>query len=220
MLYNFDEHKHRYAVWTAARAVQRSFAKTIDIENAIDCTELRQFSESQVAISQDEYDAKQKEWCNAIINHFSKLDKQVKQTLEPIEKYKCSYGRASKIIAIYLKTSVILPNKGETVNCLVIHPPVDRILHGNLAVKINFKDLSNLVWTTFKENDYWKIVEKIRNSNFPFNWLLEEYWHSNPKRKNWPEAFQEMAKNGDDELIIPDVFEDEDLSDWTWKEEV
>ncbi|MEX8547730.1 MAG: hypothetical protein V5804_09020 [Mucilaginibacter sp.] len=35
------------------------------------------------------------------------------------------------------------------------------------------------------------------------------------KRKDWPEAFQEMAKNGDDELLIPDVFEDEDFKDWT-----
>lgn len=34
-------------------------------------------------------------------------------------------------------------------------------------------------------------------------------------RKDWPEAFQEMAKNGDDELVIPDVFEDEDFQDWT-----
>lgn len=33
------------------------------------------------------------------------------------------------------------------------------------------------------------------------------------KRKGWVEAFQEMAKNGDDELVIPDVFEDEDFSD-------
>lgn len=26
-----------------------------------------------------------------------------------------------------------------------------------------------------------------------------------------------MAKNGDDELIIPDIFEDEDLNDWNWE---
>jgi hypothetical protein len=25
-----------------------------------------------------------------------------------------------------------------------------------------------------------------------------------------------MAENGDDELIIPDVFNDEDTTDWTW----
>jgi antitoxin MazE len=36
------------------------------------------------------------------------------------------------------------------------------------------------------------------------------------KRIGWAEAFQEMAKNGDDELLIPDVFEDEDFKDWTW----
>lgn len=36
------------------------------------------------------------------------------------------------------------------------------------------------------------------------------------KRKGWPKAFQEMAKNGDDELIIPDFFEDEDLAEWSY----
>jgi antitoxin MazE len=37
------------------------------------------------------------------------------------------------------------------------------------------------------------------------------------KRKGWAEAFKEMAKNGDDKLAIPDVFEDENLDDWTWQ---
>lgn len=37
------------------------------------------------------------------------------------------------------------------------------------------------------------------------------------KRKGWSEAFSEMAKNGDDQLNMPDVFEDEDFKDWTWK---
>lgn len=29
-------------------------------------------------------------------------------------------------------------------------------------------------------------------------------------RAGWDEAFKEMVKNGDDELLIPDVFEDEE----------
>ena len=37
------------------------------------------------------------------------------------------------------------------------------------------------------------------------------------KRKGWAEAFQAMAANGDDEQALPDTFEDEDTSDWTWK---
>jgi antitoxin MazE len=37
------------------------------------------------------------------------------------------------------------------------------------------------------------------------------------RRKGWAEAFQRIAEAGDDRLIIPDVFEDENLDDWTWK---
>jgi len=33
------------------------------------------------------------------------------------------------------------------------------------------------------------------------------------KRLGWAEAFKEMALNGDDELVIPDVFEDERFDD-------
>ena len=36
------------------------------------------------------------------------------------------------------------------------------------------------------------------------------------KRKGWDAAFKEMAANGDDKLVIPDVFKDEDITDWTW----
>jgi antitoxin MazE len=37
------------------------------------------------------------------------------------------------------------------------------------------------------------------------------------KREGWGKAFKEMAHNGDDELAIPDVFEDDDTTDWEWK---
>ncbi len=30
-------------------------------------------------------------------------------------------------------------------------------------------------------------------------------------RENWKNEFQKMSENNDDELLIPDVFEDEDL---------
>ncbi len=105
MEYNFNEHRHRYAVWTAARAVQRSFAKTGDITNAINCTGLKAFAESDALITQEKYDVMQKDWCNLIIEHFKKIDKPPKKPSGKLEKYDCSYGRASKIISIYLKNS-------------------------------------------------------------------------------------------------------------------
>jgi antitoxin MazE len=33
-------------------------------------------------------------------------------------------------------------------------------------------------------------------------------------RKGWDEAFIEMHENGDDKLIIPDIFEEENLEEW------
>ena len=33
-------------------------------------------------------------------------------------------------------------------------------------------------------------------------------------RKNWEQAFMQMHKNGDDQLLIDDVFCDESLEEW------
>lgn len=33
-------------------------------------------------------------------------------------------------------------------------------------------------------------------------------------RKNWEKAFQEMHKNGDDQLLIDDVFDEENFEEW------
>lgn len=36
---------------------------------------------------------------------------------------------------------------------------------------------------------------------------------SNP-RKGWEKAFKSMAEQGDDKLLIDDIFEDENLEEW------
>jgi antitoxin MazE len=33
-------------------------------------------------------------------------------------------------------------------------------------------------------------------------------------RKNWEKAFKKMRKNGDDKLLIDDIFDDENLDEW------
>ena len=33
-------------------------------------------------------------------------------------------------------------------------------------------------------------------------------------RKGWEKAFEKMAENGDDRLLINDVFDDENLEEW------
>ena len=34
-------------------------------------------------------------------------------------------------------------------------------------------------------------------------------------RKDWEDQFREMAENNDDELLMDDVFEDENLEEWS-----
>jgi len=34
-------------------------------------------------------------------------------------------------------------------------------------------------------------------------------------RQNWGEQFRKMSENGDDKLLMSDVFEDENLDEWT-----
>ena len=33
-------------------------------------------------------------------------------------------------------------------------------------------------------------------------------------RKNWEKAFQKMHENGDDKLVIDDIFDDENFEEW------
>jgi hypothetical protein len=182
--YDFNEHKHRYAVWTAARAVQRSFTNTANIKHAIEGTTLRQFAESNKPVIQDQFDKLHREWCNAIINHFSSSE------------IECSYGRAAKIVAIYLKTSVIHPNLGEGAICSVIHPPIDSILLTSLSQgKDSLKDLCKKRWTGFREVAYWDLVHRLRNEYKGFDWRLEEYWR--------PEKEETTKQDSKDAITAP-----------------
>lgn len=40
-----------------------------------------------------------------------------------------------------------------------------------------------------------------------------------PPRKDWAKAFEEMHKNGDDKLLIDDVFDDETFEEANFDEE-
>lgn len=61
------------------------------------------------------------------------------------------------------------------------------------------------------------ILEKY-NINDKIELILEKgYIILKPKaepRKNWDKAFKKMHENGDDQLLMDDVFEDENFEEW------
>lgn len=164
MNYNFQQHIHNYSVWTSARAVQRSFTKTVMIKHAIEESDLRCFSESLDECNQTYFDEFHRKCAKQIIESFGK------------NNILCTYGRASKIIAIYLKTSIIIRHDDQNARSYYIHTPIDSILLKAIDKKFNLNEFKNIRWTTLDEASYWELIDKLKSKNLPINWTLEEYW--------------------------------------------
>jgi hypothetical protein len=170
--YDITEHIHRFAVWTAARAAQRGFTTTENIVKAINKTELSNLiNDTKSAI----YDFDN--------FHRNCAEQLIKSLQENYDKNGApllvSYGRVSKIIAIYIKTAVVLPNKGSCDLSKIAHPPIDRILLSKLS-KLKNADFEFQNWTTLDENTYFDIIKKIRNfskiQGLEGLWKIENYW--------------------------------------------
>lgn len=164
--YTFKEHIHRFAVWTAARAVQRGFSySTNEIKKAIEFSGLRNLLDGNRPITEREFEIAHKRWCHAIMR-----------------KLKCSYGRAAKIVAIYIKTTIILPERGNSTLARIAHPPIDNLILSSIAKKFKkYKQLSNIKWTRLNEEEYWELIrilieilkEILRRKYW---WELEKFW--------------------------------------------
>ena len=80
-------------------------------------------------------------------------------------------------------------------------------MHTNIIQIGNSKGL-RLSKTILKRYDIQDIVEIILEKD---HIIIKPT--ANP-REGWEDQFTKMAKEGDDELLIPDVFEDEDFEEW------
>lgn len=169
MSYSFNEHLHRYSVWTAARAVQRGFVKTALIEGAIEEAKLRTIASSNDINDKTTFDKLHNERCGLIIDYFKE---------NRVIEEKATYGRAAKIIAIYLKTSVVLPSSGTSPLAKIVHPPIDSILLTNVAKKLKglFSDFGQKRWTQFDKGEYFDVIDSLRTIKLDGFWKIEEFW--------------------------------------------
>lgn len=163
--YSFDQHRHNYATWTAARAVQRNFTTTAKIKHAIEQSGLRSFAQDDTEISIEQFDALHQLWADRIIT-----------TLKADGVQSATYGRAAKIISIYLKTSVILCNKAKCYRSSIIHPPIDGILLKSLSALPKLADLKSIRWTQLEKEGYWALTDRLRDHFKSFDWRIEYHW--------------------------------------------
>ncbi len=108
MSYDLSEHRHRFAVWAAARAAQRGFTTVGNLRAALESTDIRkslalpETFQSSVA----QFDKLHAGWCSAIQAFLN--DRSIPNA---------TYGRAAKLVAVYLKATVVL---GDACNTPVV----------------------------------------------------------------------------------------------------
>ncbi len=168
-MYTIKEHIHQFSIWTAARASQRGLKdfkikKLKDILENIDFkNQVEKYIKSDV--NRINYEIFHKKIANEIIENSTKL------------KVKMTYGRASKVISIYLKTAIVIPNGGKGVVANTIHSPIDSILLKALSREYKKPNWKKLTWTKFTETEYWNLINDLEKNKLPINWKLEQYWN-------------------------------------------
>jgi hypothetical protein len=172
--YTHFMHRHTFAAWAAARAAQRGLTTVSNLKRALESCGVVEFLHSarSLDVSATEYDAAHKRWCNAILG--SLLRHGVSNA---------TFGRAAKLIAVYLKAMVVIGPYSESTLAAIAHPPIDRILPRNLsqaeAIQSPHKqEWSRIKWTTLDEQEYYDLIGQLRDSlqdGEPM-WHLERYW--------------------------------------------
>lgn len=166
-MYTIQEHMHRFALWISARAAQRG-VKKFTIENLNLLFEKINFrSEINFAIERinnsNDFEKFHIEICNKMIENAS---------------FKLTYGRASKILAMYFKTISINQNTSSGILPQLIHPPIDAILLNAIGDDhVSLKMLKKIKWTQLSQKKYWELINHLKGNNLPINWELESYWH-------------------------------------------
>jgi hypothetical protein len=177
MSYDLAEHRHRFAVWAAARASQRGFTTVGVLREALRATDIREVASNPRTqrVSAVEFDALHRKWCAGVC-------KSLKRSLEKNSE-KVTYGRAAKLVAVYLKSTVILGDGWDSSFGRNLHPPIDRILLQSLArsTKITSDhqgEWRSISWTQLDDSRYYKLIGQLRDvmpPGAPF-WTIEEYW--------------------------------------------
>lgn len=168
MIYTEHLHRHNFSVWAAARAAQRGFTNVETLRYALEQCGIDNFINNPR--QEVEFDALHKQWCNGICDYLN--EKGVKNV---------SYGRAAKLVNVYLKSMLVLNDlSGEL--AAFIHPPIDRILLKNIAKNIELekekkKIINTTNWTQLEEDDYFELISILKAivGNQPF-WRIEEHW--------------------------------------------
>ena len=179
MPYDLFTHRHNFAVWAAARAAQRGFTSVQNLAAALEASGVHRFLADleSLNITCERFEELHRIWCRTIVDYLN--DCKIKNV---------TYGRAAKLLAVYLKSMVVTGGAGYSSLARCIHPPIDRRLLQALAGDIRYAEEKRVAWrqtnwTQLNEAEYYELIEGLRGvlpAESPF-WMLEKYWTASDK---------------------------------------
>lgn len=173
MAYDINDHRHRFSVWAAARAAQRGFSNVVTLRGALEsCGVVEFIARADLDdIDDTRFDALHRRWCRSVVAFLKKAGIR-----------NVRFGRAAKLIAMYLKSVVVLGPDCKKAFARMAHPPIDGILLRNLAkseVKSEHKaKWAKIKWTKLDAERYYELVTELRETLGPKEpfWKLERFW--------------------------------------------
>jgi hypothetical protein len=173
--YGIDDHRHRFSVWAAARATQRGLTNVVNLRKALEGCGVVAFLAcgNLEAVDEAAFENHHRSWCRAIM-----------ACLIDLGVPNVTFGRAAKLIAIYLKSIVVLGSGCGSRLSQIAHPPIDGILLANIAVCPSIDsphkaEWAKVRWTKLDEAPYYRLIGQLRAALVPADapfWMLEQYW--------------------------------------------
>ena len=174
--YSHFLHRHNFAAWVSARAAQRRWtnANTPRILKALGNSGLPGFLREPAKWPDKpvDFDVLHRGWCGRIV-----------PDIESYADAEATFGRAAKVVAVYLKSMVVVGRDCDSALARIAHPPIDRIVLQGIAkdgrLDRTIRSLCRTCkWTELTEDSYYHLIAELRKRNMhqPAFWMLERYW--------------------------------------------
>lgn len=193
--YDIFEHRHRFAAWAAGRAYSRR-GPGHDMSTAMKLLTLSGLSSLKTPDDLPEPDK-----VDAFLDKLIVAVMRVASEITYLRKSKsgntvenqllCSYGRAQKLVNIYLKSKLVCSGWETHASVVNLHPPLDSVLIKSMGsytwknrsqcsgARLAFERAQQLgnTWTSFDRATYDAYIDtiKIIQRNAPL-WAIEWLW--------------------------------------------